>query len=63
MSLVLRGLTWRIVLTFLDDALVLGKDFQSHLDNLREVSLRFRIQAQEMRVIPDAEFLGRQVID
>jgi hypothetical protein len=42
MSLVLRGLTWCIVLAFLDDALMLGKDFQSHLDNLREVFLRFR---------------------
>jgi hypothetical protein len=40
MSLALRGLTWRIVLAFLDDSLVLGKDF--HLDNLRDVFLRFR---------------------
>jgi hypothetical protein len=40
MNLVLRGLTWSIVLAFLDDALVLGRDFQSHLDNLRSVFLR-----------------------
>ena len=31
MNLVLRGLTWNIVLAFLDDALVLGKDFEDHL--------------------------------
>ena len=34
MSLVLRGLTWSIVLAILDDALFLGRDFQGHLDNL-----------------------------
>ena len=32
---VLRGLTWNIVLTFLDDALVLPKDFEDHLASLR----------------------------
>ena len=34
MNLVLRGLTWNFVLAFLDDALVLGKDFEDHLTNL-----------------------------
>ena len=42
MTLVLRGLTWKSVLAFLDDVLVLGKDFQDHLDNLRSVLERFR---------------------
>ena len=42
MNLVLRGLTWKTVLAFLDDVLVLGKDFQDHLNNLREVLDRFR---------------------
>jgi hypothetical protein len=42
MNLVFRGLTWSIVLAFLDDALVLGRDFQSHVDNLRSVFLGFR---------------------
>ena len=42
MNLVLRGLTWNIVLAFLDDALVLGKDFEDHLTNLRSVFARFR---------------------
>lgn len=37
MNLVLRGLIWSIVLTFLDDALVLGRDFEDHLANLRTV--------------------------
>ena len=37
MNLVLLGLTWNIVLAFLDDALVLGKDFEDHLVNLRSV--------------------------
>ena len=42
MNLVLRGLTWKTVLAFLDDVLVLGKDFQDHLNSLREVLDRFR---------------------
>ena len=37
MNLMLRGLTWNIVLAFLDDALVLGRDFEDHLANLRSV--------------------------
>jgi hypothetical protein len=67
MNLVLRGLTWRIVLAFLDDALVLGKDFQSHLDNLREVFLRFRefdlkFKLKKCELFQTrVEFLGRQV--
>ena len=42
MILVLRGLTWNIVLDFLDDALVLGKDFEDHMANLRIVFACFR---------------------
>ena len=34
-NLVLRGLNWKVVLAFLDDILVLGKDFEGHLANLR----------------------------
>ena len=40
MNLVLRGLTWKTVLAFLDDILVLGSNF--HLTNLRHVFERFR---------------------
>ena len=42
MDLVLRGLTWKTVLAFLDDVLVLGQDFEDHLKNLREVLELFR---------------------
>jgi hypothetical protein len=67
MSLVLRGLTWCIVLAFLDDALVLGKDFQSHLENLKEVLLRFRefdfkFKPKKCELFQTrVEFLGHQV--
>ena len=40
MNLVLWGLTWSIVLAFLDDALVLRRDFEDHLANLRTVFQR-----------------------
>jgi hypothetical protein len=42
MSLVLCGLSWEVVLSFLDDILALGKTFEEHLKNLRDIFLRFR---------------------
>ena len=36
MNLVMRGLTWKTILAFLDDIVVLGKSFRDHLENLRE---------------------------
>ena len=42
MDLVLRGLTWQVVLCFLGDILVMGKSFEDHLKNLRAVFDRFR---------------------
>lgn len=67
MNLVLRGLTWRIVLAFLDDALVLGRDFEDHIANLRSVFQRFR--EYDLKFKPKkcelfrrrVEFFGRQV--
>ena len=41
-QLVLRGLTWKEVLAYLDDVNVLGKDFMDHLNNLQQVFERFR---------------------
>jgi hypothetical protein len=38
MNLVLRGLTWNIVLAFF----VMGKSFEDHMSNLRIVLDRFR---------------------
>ena len=80
MNLVLRGLTWNIVLAwcfgaspgilywpFLDDALVLGRDFGDHLTNLRSVFTGFR--EFDLKFKPKkcalfqrrVEFLGRQI--
>ena len=66
-SLVLRGLTWKSVLSFLDDICVLGKSFDEHLKNLREVLGRF--QKFQLKLKPrkceifkkKVPFLGRQV--
>jgi hypothetical protein len=41
-NLVLRGLNWKEDLAFLDDILVLGRDFEGHLANLRAILVRFR---------------------
>ena len=42
MDLVLTGLHCSVVLAFLDDVLVLGRDFESHICNLAKVFQRFR---------------------
>jgi len=42
MNLVLEGLTWKTVLAYLDDVVVLGDAFDSHIVNLRQVFQRFR---------------------
>ena len=42
MGLVLRGLTWKTCLAFLDDILVLGSSFEDHLSHLKEIFERFR---------------------
>ena len=39
-SLVLRGLSWKRVIAFLDDVVVLGRDFDSHMVNLSDVLRR-----------------------
>ena len=67
MNLVLRGLTWKTVLAFLDDILVLGTDFETHLENLKAVFERFR--QYKLKLKPkkcdlfkkSVEFLGRKV--
>ena len=40
-KLVLRGLTWDKILAYLDDVIVLGKNFQDHIKNLRTTFERF----------------------
>ncbi|KAK3098425.1 hypothetical protein FSP39_019321 [Pinctada imbricata] len=67
MNLVLRGLHWKTVLAFLDDVLVLGRDFSDHLNNLAEVFLRFRqygikLKAKKCDLFrQEVEYLGRTV--
>jgi hypothetical protein len=63
--LVLRGLHWKTVLAFLDDILVLGRDFHEHLDNIRDVLDRFRSYGLKPKKCvlfrKKVEFLGRTV--
>lgn len=66
-NLVLRGLTWKVVLAFLDDMLVLGETIGDHLDNLKVVFRRCRVY--ELKLKPkkcelfrqEIEFLGRVI--
>ena len=65
MNLVLRGLTWKTVLAFLDDILVLGTSFENHLQNLSEVLTRMREYGLKLKpkkcliFKKEVEFLGR----
>lgn len=67
MNLVLRGLHWNSVLAFLDDILVLGKDFHEHLSNMKEVLERFRSYGLKLKpqkcvlFKQEVELLGRSV--
>ncbi|UYV61797.1 K02A2.6-like, partial [Cordylochernes scorpioides] len=42
MELVLRGLTWKTCLVYLDDVMVMGRTFGEHLKNLQEIFNRFK---------------------
>ena len=67
MNLVLKGLHWSIVLAFLDDVLVLGKDPFNHINNLTDVFQRFReygikLKAKKCDLFQtEVEYLGRTV--
>ena len=67
MNLVLRGLTWNIVLAFLDDILVMGKNIQDHMINLRTVFNRFREHGLKLKpkkcelFQTEVQFLGRTI--
>ena len=66
-NLVLRGLTWKTVLAFLDDILVMGMNFEDHLSNLIETLERFRLHGLKLKprkcilFQKEVEFLGRNV--
>jgi hypothetical protein len=67
MNLVLRGMTWKEVMAYLDDVIVLGKGFEDMLENLRNTLLRFRKYHLKLKprkctlFRPEVDFLGRTV--
>jgi hypothetical protein len=69
MNLVLRGLNWDTVLAFLDDIIVMGKDFEDHLVNLERVLRRLQEYGLKLKprkcelCKPRVKFLGRWVGD
>ena len=66
-SLVLRGLSWKSVIAFLDEVVVLGRDFDSHMVNLSDVLRRFeqygmKLKPKKCQLLQDSVvFLGRLV--
>ena len=67
MNLVLKGLTWKTVLAFLDNVVVLGRSFEDHVANLREALERFMKHGLKLKpkkctfFQQETEFLGRKV--
>ncbi|UYV73470.1 K02A2.6-like [Cordylochernes scorpioides] len=67
MELVLRGLTWKTCLVYLDDVMVMGRTFGEHLKNLQEIFNR--LKAANLGLNPrkcqlfqkKVEFLGHTV--
>ena len=53
MDLILRGLTWKTCLVYLDDVIVIGKTFEDHLENLKEVLTRIHGAHEEVFSIPE----------
>ena len=66
-SLVLRGLSWMSVIAFLNDVVVLGRDFDSHMVNLSDVLRRFeqyvmKLKPKKCQLLQySVVFLGRLV--
>ena len=66
-NFIMRGLTWKTVLAFLDDILVMGKTFEEHLTNLTGVLRRFQVHGMKLKprkcifFQKEVEFLGRMV--
>ena len=66
-SLVLRGLSWKSVIAFPDEVVVLGRDFDSHMVNLSNVLRQFeqygmKMKTKKCQLLQDSVvFLGRLV--
>lgn len=60
MECVLRGLTWKIALIYLDDVLVYSRTFDAHLEHLRLVFDRFR--EAELKLKPSKCHFGQKKV-
>ena len=67
MDMVLAGMQWKSCLVYLDDVIIVGKTFQDHLQNLREVFQRLREAGLKLKPTKcdfcalQVEFLGHIV--
>ena len=59
MDLVLAGLQWSSCLVYLDDIIILGKDFKSHLENLSLVLQRIKDAGLRLKATKCAFFQDR----
>ena len=60
LSEVLRGLTWKHTLTYVDDILIYSKNFTSHLTHLKQVFDRLKSAGLKLKP-PKCNFAAKQV--
>ena len=60
MECVLRGLTWKIALIYLDDVLVYSRTFDAHLEHLRLAFDRFREAGLKLK--PSKCYFGQKKV-
>ena len=61
LGLVLRGLYWESVVSFLDDIVILGRGFEDHMKNMEQVLSQFRNFKQKFKP-SKCELLKRDII-
>ena len=61
LGLVLRGLSWQSVVSFLNDIVILGRGFEDHMKNMVQVLSRFRDFKQKLKP-SKCELLKRDII-
>ena len=67
LGLVLRGLAWKSVVSFLDDIVILGRSFEDHMKNMEQLLSRFqdfklKLKPSKCELVKrDIIFLGHKV--
>ena len=68
MSLIFRGMQWKIVLIYLDDSIIFSETFETHLERINMVFERLRSAGLKLKASkcelfrPEVSFLGHTIV-